>query len=311
VTGSGLDLSTLPAAQAATLQAIRDSAAYQLGNLSFSAKDKSDSLSGLVTLGYKITLDVLLYGTYSRGNKSGGLNVTAGGASRPVVDPEKVDAFELGLKSQFLDRRLTFNLAAFLTQIRDYQTTVSELLPGTTVYSQYIANIPKVRSKGIEADVSFAAADWLSLTASGAYTDAKFISFTNSPQAPERTNQGGSQNLSGRQLPGVSKFAFSLGADVSQAVGHALEAYGHADYLHRSSFNSTATLSAYGVIPAYGLLNGRIGLRTEGGIYDLSFWVRNLTNKNFYVARAPGTFGLISATVGERRTFGATLRAKW
>ena len=311
VAGTGLDLSTLPPEQAAALQAIRDSAAYQLGNLSFSAKTKSNALSGLVTLGYKITPDVLLYGTYSHGSKSGGLNVTAGGAARPVVDPEKVDAFELGLKSQFLGNRLTVNLAAFLTEIRDYQTTVSELLPGTTVYSQYIDNIPKVRSKGIEADIAFAPTDWLSFTASAAYTDAKFVEFTNSPQAPEATNQGGVQDLSGRSLPGVPKFAYSLGADVSQPLSENFEIYGHADYLHRSSFNSTAQLSAYGVIPAYGILNARIGLRTADGKYDFAFWARNLADENYYVARAPGTFGLISATVGEPRTFGATLRAKF
>lgn len=310
VPGTGLDLSTLPAEQAAALQTIRDSTAYQLGNLSFSARDKSDSLSGLVTIGYKLTPSVLLYGTYSRGNKSGGLNVTAGGASRPVVAPERVNSFEVGLKSQLLDSRLTFNLAAFRTEIRDYQTTISELLPGTTVYTQYIANIPKVRSQGIEADVSFAPVEWLSFTASGAYTDAKFVTFTNSPQAPEKTNQGPTQDLSGQALPNVSKFAFSLGADVSQPIGHGLEAYGHADYLHRSPFNSTATLSNYGVVPAYGLLNGRIGLRTEDGAYDFALWVRNLTNENYYIVRAPGTFGLITATVGEPRTFGATLRAK-
>ncbi|RZK04040.1 MAG: TonB-dependent receptor [Novosphingobium sp.] len=307
---SGLNLSTLPAAQAAALQAIRDSAAYQLGNLTFSAKTKSDALSGLITLGYKITPDVLLYGSYSHGSKSGGLNVTAGGAARPVVDPEKVDSFEIGLKSQFLDNRVTFNLAAFLTEIRDYQTTVSELITGT-VYTQYIDNIPKVRSKGIEADLAYAPTDWLRFTASGAYTDAKFVSFANSPQAPDKSNQGGIQDLSGQRLPGVSKFAYSLGLDASQPLTENFEAYVHADYLHRSSFNSTATLSQYGVIPAYGLLNGRIGLRTADGKYDFAFWARNLTNEDYYITRAPGTFGLLTGSVGEPRTVGATLRVKY
>ncbi len=90
-----------------------------------------------------------------------------------------------------------------------------------------------------------------------------------------------------------------------------MEIYAHADYLHRSSFNSTAQLSAYGVIPAYGVLNARIGLRTADGKYDLAFWARNLADEDYYVARAPGTFGLITGTVGEPRTFGATLRAKF
>jgi iron complex outermembrane receptor protein len=288
-------------------------AQFQLTDLSFEAKLKSDALSGLVTLGYKVTRDALLYATYSHGGKSGGLNITAGGASRPVVAPEKVDAFEVGLKSQLLQNRLTFNAAAFLTNIKDYQGNVSEQVPGNTTFVQYIDNIPKVRSKGLEGDLAFAPAPWLKLTASGAYTDAKFVSYANAPQRPEAAIPGTpqAQDLSGTRLPGVSKFAYSLGLDASQPLGGEVEGYVHADFLHRSSFNSTAINSSYGVVPAYGLLNARVGLRFGDGTYDLALWARNLTNEDYYISRTPGTFGLITALVGEPRTIGATLRAKW
>ena len=79
----------------------------------------------------------------------------------------------------------------------------------------------------------------------------------------------------------------------------------------RSSFNSTGTLSIYGVVPSYGLLNLRVGLRASEGHLDLSFWARNALNKNYYVGRNPGTFGLITSFTGDPRTVGATLRAKW
>ena len=288
-------------------------AQFQVSDLAFSARLTSDAVSGLATLAWKVTPDILLYGTYSRGSKSGGLNVTAGGASRPVVDPEKVDAFEIGIKSQFIDRRLTLNAAAFQTEIRDYQANVSEQIPGTTATTQYIANIPKVRSRGIEADLAFAASEWLSFTASAAYTDARYITYANAPQRPELAIPGTLQiqDLSGQRLPGVPKFGYSLGVDASRPAGDSFEVYGHADYLHRSSFNSTATNSSYGIVPAYGLLNARIGLRTIDGKYDFSFWARNLTDENYYLSRSPGTFGQISAIIGDPRTFGATIRAKW
>jgi iron complex outermembrane recepter protein len=288
-------------------------AQFQVNDLAFEAKLKSDALSGLVTLGYKVTPDALLYATYSHGSKSGGLNITAGGASRPVVAPEKVDAFEIGFKSQLLQDRLTFNAAAFLTNVKDYQANVSEEAPGGTAFVQYIDNIPKVRSKGVEADLALAATSWLRLTASGAYTDAKYVSYANAPQRPELAIPGTvqAQDLSGVRLPGVSRFAYSLGLDASQPLGSDVEGYVHADFLHRSSFNSTATNSIYGVVPAYGVLNARIGLRFRDGVYDLAFWARNLTNENYYISRSPGTFGLITAIVSEPRTVGATLRAKW
>ena len=84
----------------------------------------------------------------------------------------------------------------------------------------------------------------------------------------------------------------------------------HADYLHRSSFNSTATNSIYGIVPAYGVLNARIGFRTANGRYDISLWGKNLANTNYYTSRSESTYGLITATVGDPRTYGVTLRAK-
>jgi iron complex outermembrane recepter protein len=313
VAGSGLDLSGLPPAQLAAVLAIRNAAANQVSNFTFAIPNtKSDALSGLVTLGYKVTPDVLVYGTYSRGSKSGGLNITAGGAAQPVVNSEKVDNFEIGLKTQFLDNKVTFNAAAFLTNVKDYQANVSvPSAAGATTFVQYIANIPKVRSKGVEADLAYAPSQWVRLTGSLAYTDARYVSYANAPNAPENNPAVNPvQDLSNVRLPGVSKFAYSLGADVAQPIEDKFEAYAHADFLYRSSFNASATNSIYSVIPAYGLLNGKIGIRTSDGRYDFSFWARNLTNKNYYITRSGGNFGLITGAVGDPRTFGATFRAK-
>ncbi len=300
--GSGGDRSLLTPQQQAT---------FLVDDLAYAAGLKADALSGMATVAYKVAPDVLLYGSYSRGNKSGGLNITAGGINRPVVDSEKVNALELGLKSQFLNGKATFNAAAFLTEIKDYQANVTEQVVGTTQMLQYIANIPKVRSKGIEADLTLSPSKWVNISASATYTDAKFVSFVNSPQAPERANEGPTQDLSGRRLPGVPKFVYSLSADVTQPVSDSLEVYGRADWNYRSSFNSTATLSSYGHIPGYGVLNARLGLRTESGKIDLSFWARNLLDKKYYLIRGPQTFGLVTGTVGDPRTVGTTLRVKW
>jgi len=273
---------------------------------------KDNSLGGLATLSYKPSEDVLLYATYSHGSKSGGLNVTAGGVGREVVKPEKVDAYEIGFKSQWLDRRLTVNGAAYRTDVSDYQANVTEPIIGTTSAIQYISNIPKVRSQGFEGDVNFALSERLSVSASGAYTDAKYVRYVNAPQAPERLNQSINQDLSGVRLPNVSKFAYSLALDGNLPVDDkGGEAYLHADFLHRSAFNSSATDSIYSEVPGYGVLNGRIGFRTEGGRFDFSVWARNLLDKDYYVNRTGVNFGLITAVVGDPRTVGATVRLKW
>ncbi len=284
--------------------------AYQVSDLSFPAASKANALTGLASLSYKITPDVLFYGTYSRGNKSGGLNLTAGGLTRPVVNPEKVNAFEAGLKSQFFDRKLTANIAAFLTNVYDFQANVN-ITNANGSNTQYIANIPEARSKGIEGDLSFTPIPGFTLSSALAYTDARYVRYTNAPQKAEVNGGVGSQDLSGARLPGVSKFAYTIAADISRPIDDHAEAYTRVDWLHRSTFNASSTNSVYSNIPAYGVLNAKLGVRIEDGKFDVSIWARNLLNKDYYINNTASNFGLITGLPGDPRTYGVTARVKY
>lgn len=308
----GADLSGFTAAQVTAINAIRT----QFNPVTnFSTKFSENNLSGLVTLNWKVSPDANLYASYSRGNKSGGLNLTALPAGiAPEVAPEKVDAFELGFKSQFLDRRATFNAAAFWTEIRDYQTAITEQVPNTVNVRQYIANIPKVRSRGVEGGLAFHVSDNFSFTASASYTDAKYVKYSNAPQAVENLNLGGIQDLSGKPLSGVPEFAWSVGADGSAPLGELggreLSLYAHADYARRSSFNTSATNSAWAQVPGFGIANARIGLKTGDGLWDLSVWARNLLDKDYFLNLSAANTGVVTAQMGEPRTYGVTLRTR-
>lgn len=308
----GANLSGFSPAQITAISAIRS----QFNPVtSFSTEFTDNSLSGLVTLNYRIAPAASVYASYSRGNKSGGLNLTALPAGiAPDVAPEKVDAFELGFKSQFLDQRATFNAAVFWTEISDYQTAITEQVPNTVNVRQYIANIPKVRSRGVEGDLAFQASDNLSFTASASYTDAKYVEYKNAPQAVENLNLGGIQDLSGKPLSGVPKFSYSLGADANAPLGELggreLSVYAHADYAHRSSFNTSATNSTWAQVPGFGIANARIGFKTDDGLWDLSVWARNLFDQNYFLNLTAANTGVVTAQVGEPRTFGVTLRTR-
>jgi iron complex outermembrane recepter protein len=308
---AGIDLSTLPAAIATPAQAIRN----QFNPvIDYSTSFTDDSLSGLANISYKIAPDVLVYASYSRGNKSGGLNLTAlPPGIPPEVRPEQVDAYEVGLKSQFFDRKVTFNLAGFWTDISDYQTAIT-VDQGNNTIRQYIANIPSVRSRGVEGDLSWSPTRLVSLTGSFNYTDATYRDYVNAPQAPERLYLGAIQDLTGEPLAGIPKFTYTLGADLAQPVGEwqerAIELYGHADFSHRSSFNTSSSNSRYGQIDGYGVLNARVGVRTDDGRWDLSVWARNLTDSEYFQTLSPGNTGLVTSIVGDPRTWGVTLRTK-
>lgn len=310
---AGIDLSTLPANIAGPALAIREQFNPTNANISTSFSD--NSLSGLATLSWQFADDALAYASYSRGNKSGGLNLTSLPAGiDPDVAPEKVDSYEVGLKTQWFDRAVTFNLAGYWTEIGDYQTAITEQVGTTVNFRQYIANIPGVRSRGVEGDLSFAPTRRLSFYASAAYADTTYSDYPNAPQAPERLNLDGKQDLTGEQLPGVPKFTYTLGGDASAPLGalggRDLSLYGHADYSHRSTFNTSSSNSRYADVPGFGIANARIGIRTEDGLLDLSIWARNLFDKDYFQTLSAQNTGIVTALIGEPRTIGATLRMK-
>ncbi|TCU57784.1 iron complex outermembrane receptor protein [Novosphingobium sp. PhB57] len=308
---AGNDLSVLSAADQATAQALRD-ALYPA--TSYFRKVSDNALTGQINIAYKIAPDILAFASYARGVKSGGVNVgqLPAGVSG-IVDPEKVNAYEVGLKSQFWDRRITANLAGFWTEVQDYQAAIAEQIGTTTSYRRYISNIPGVRSRGVEADLSFAPTRQLRLTASGAYTDATYKEYPNAQAAAENRNLSQTQDLSGVQLPNISKFTYALSADWTHPVRIVSddELYLRADFNHRSSYKTDETNSRYSKIPGYGVLNARLGVRLEDGRWDLSIWARNLLDKNYLTTLTTAATGLITAQIGNPRQVGGTLRVNF
>ncbi|WP_084455161.1 TonB-dependent receptor [Novosphingobium rosa] len=311
-TASGADLSGLTAAQQTAANTLR--ARYGVAN-SFSAETSAGRLSGQATLSWKITPAVLAYATYSRGNKFGGLNlsniVTTGAyAANPVIGPETINSYEAGLKTSWLGGKLVANVDGFWTDDSNYQTTIVDV---TRNNQSYFTNVGKVRSRGFEADLHGNPAPWLSFYASGTYDDARYLSYPNAPCPIEVTGQT-LCNMSGRLLPGVSKWAGSAGGEAKGALGrnfgHDAEVYAGVDYSYRSAQYTTAADSIYSRIPGYGLANLHFGIRALDGRYDIQLWARNITNKTYYLTLSADNFGAIRGTLGDPRTYGVTLRTK-
>lgn len=287
-----------------------------------------------LTLSYKPSRDVLLYATYAHSFKSGGLNLNGVPVVNGVVqtdlaqvDPEKVDHFELGAKTQFWDRKATLNLAGFWTVIKDYQAVVNN--GANSTLRGYLANAGEVRVRGVETDFSLRPSDRLNLYVNGAYTDHEYVSFTNAPCPPELSggsaapvgSAGGTPgvpgqlspvvcDISGQWLPGISNWAFSYGAEYNvpgRVFGLDGEFYLGGDANSRSKFSSNASRSIYTDIQGYTLANFRAGFRA--GDFNLFGWVRNAFDEEYFevLATTPGNTGLIAGQPGDPRTYGLTL----
>jgi iron complex outermembrane receptor protein len=273
--------------------------------------------SGQITAAYKVAKSVNAYATYATGFKSVGLNlngVPTDAANQPVlaaatVKPEDVRNYEVGLKTEPWPG-VTANVAVFDTEIKNFQAQVTNGSVG--VIRGYLANAEKVRVRGAEFDASARVNGHLSFYGAVAYTDGKYITFTDAPPPLEDTGGPQFEDISGSELPGISKWAISVGGEASRRgslLGRAGEFFGAIDASYRSSFSSSATFSRYLVVPDYSLLNARIGFRVADG-WTLSVWSRNLLNKDYFdlLTAAPGNTGLYVGQPGDPRTLGATLR---
>ncbi len=330
-----------------TRQLVQFSAAYasdpwivaQRGVLSpqrFEPEFSAWNFSYDVNLSYKLALDVLAYATYAKTFKSGGINlngVPTDAAGNPLlaagaVKPESLNHYEAGLKTQFWDHRITFNLSGYRTDIDDFQALVSNGQLG--VLRGYLANAEKVRTQGIEWDLSVRPSERFNAYVNGAYTDATYVRFVDAPCPPELSGGGSGTpiaaagvpgnspancDISGQRLPGVSKWAFSWGAEgnvPARLLGQEGEVYLGIDGSYRSNFSSNPSPSAYTWVDGYALTNLRLGFRTDSGL-NLFGWVRNAFNVNYFeqLAVPSGNTGLIVGSPGDPRTWGGTIKVEF
>lgn len=281
------------------------------------------NLSGQFTASYKIDKKTSAFATFSTGFKSVGLNLgglPTNSDGTPMLElaeikPEAVRHYEIGIKSA-PTANSTLNVTIYNTDVKDYQTQVQS--PELAVNRGYLANAEKVTVRGLEVDGDIRLLKNLTFNGALSYTDGKYVKFTNAPLPLEETGlkvDGNSvyfKDISGSQLPGISKWAGTFGGEYSKE-GKFLNASGKyfiaVDSYARSSFSSSATPSQFLNIEGYTLLNARIGFRATEGI-SAYIWGRNILDKNYFeqLLVAGGNAGQYAGVLGDPRTFGVTLK---
>ncbi|WP_233080921.1 TonB-dependent receptor [Rheinheimera soli] len=291
-------------------------------NQAYQADFKDSSPTGQLNIAYDLTEDHLTYLNIARGYKSGGINAagiptdSTGAPSlvSAVIEPEKSTTVEVGLKSQFLDRHVTLNLAVYDTKVTDYQANVVDSGPGSL--RGYLANIEEVSVRGIEIDSRILVNEFLSAYFTYAYTDGQYDSFKNGPPPLEfLTGTTAAFDLSGRDLPGVSKNTGSLGgeyvhpATLSTVSG---ELYFAADVSYRSKWNSDSSVSRYLEVDGSTLTNLRLGFRTDGGT-DVSLYARNAFDEDYlsFLSIQAGNSGAIYGHPGDPRNIGLRVKTEF
>jgi iron complex outermembrane receptor protein len=254
-------------------------------------KTSFDRVQPKVTLTWKPEDGRLVYATYSTGFRSGGFN--APNVTVPVFDAETLDNFEVGFKTQWFDRKLTLNGAAYLTNVKNYQYFYVD----AATASQIIDTIDKVQIKGFEIEAMAKLAPGL---------DASFGVGTTDSEIKRSLFPSDVGNHSPRTVPLSINSSIQYRGDLSETV----EGFVRIEHQHIGKKYWDADNAS--VQNPYDLLNARMGV--EFGNYGVYAFARNIFNEKYYSEFFQPKYSGLDVAIGYRgtpRTYGVEAKVKF
>lgn len=282
------------------------------------ASTKFSATTPLLSLGYKLSPELSLYGRYAEGFKSGGFNGEAGTVKEAVTPfrPEKLKSFELGAKSTLLGGRMTLNVALFNNDSTDLQQAV---FTATGAAASDIRNIGKANSRGLELEAVARITRDFKLQAGYGYLQTRYKEY------PDANGLNVADNVAVVHAPrhtlnlvaDATLGQFSLGtlratADYAFTGAHYLYPY------QIKTVNPALATAANTRVAAAGVLNARLALadidlggKASG---EIALWVRNAGDKQHIANKidfGPGFGNLTQAYYIDPRTVGVSLIARF
>ncbi|MEQ8860417.1 MAG: TonB-dependent receptor [Pseudomonadales bacterium] len=263
---------------------------------------------------YRLSEEVLTYLSYAEGFKSGGFN--GRGNSVDTIgpyDPEIVDSYELGLKSELLDNRLRLNVAAFYSDFSDKQEEIIETNPNTGATITTVDNAGQATMKGVEVEWLLAPLSGLSLGGSVGYLKAEYDDFV----------YGGFDVANFVKMRRAPEWQYSVTGQYERQVGGSLVS-GLVSYSWTDDYEphlgprfdgggpSPLWNDPRGRIDAFGTLDASIGVEfmVQGVSLKAMLFGQNLTDKEFLNGVAPVANLFALGGVYPGRSWGIELSAR-
>ncbi|MEM6298915.1 MAG: TonB-dependent receptor [Bacteroidota bacterium] len=226
-------------------------------------EENFDQLQPKFSIAYRPTEQVMLYGTYARGFRSGGFNAPGVDAFPAVFEKEFTDNFELGLKTSWLENRVIFNAAAFRINFQNQQIFIVDL----ATVAQGIINIDETISQGVELEFKAKPHPRFDIVTGYGLTDTKITSLESNPE------------WEGNASPLVARSTFNLGLQYAQPLNEKIQLIPRIDFEQRGElFWHVDNVDRQ---EPFNLLNARLYLTQER--WNVSVYARNLTNTEYNV----------------------------
>ncbi len=261
--------------------------------VNFAGKSRDDAVTGKLALQHDLAKAVMVYASYATGYKGAGYDISTGfDASRvrlPVA-PETSKAYELGMKSRFLQNRLQVNAALFQTDYEDFQAQSSRLDPVTNLTQNAVTNVGELRTRGLELELAGKPVNTLLLEGSVAYVDAIIKKYPRANCYPGQTVDEGCvrvgtaniQDLGGKRLANSPRLKLNAGATYNFPVGETgYSGIANLNYQYQSEVNFDLGNNPLLKQEAYGILNGSIAFSDPTHSLKVTLYVNNLLDKSY------------------------------
>ncbi len=264
------------------------------------AKKSFDDVTARLELDYRPNDDLLLYVSYNRGSKSGGYTFSTGTPYNPneeeflngiPFDPETLNAFELGMKSNLAGGLATLNLSAFYYDYKDYQA-FAQLGPVQTVVNQ------DAEAMGLEVELNARPTDRFTFQLGASFMDSEVKDILlpdlatvvdhDLPQAP---------SISANAL---ARYEIPLGSGTASIQG---------DVLYSDDFCFTVLCAPVEAEESYTVANARIGYAGSDGRWEVAAFVNNLFEEEYRVYAFDSSLfaGVVAGVYAKPLTYGLTV----
>lgn len=272
-----------------------------------------DIFSGKISLDWNVTDSAMMYLSVSRGFKSGGFfgGFPSNGPSSIVpYDEETVIAYEVGLKSQWLENTLRFNVALFHYDYQDAQGFYSVLDPNGLLLTR-LGNVGDAEHDGMEVELLWAPTERFSLQANGAWLDARITD----SDLMIASWMGTFTPLEGHKRRMAPDYSYSLIGRYTMPLGESLESTLQLDYNWRDDLGgdgaSVIESTMLSEQDAYGLLGARLSLSPVGGSWEVALWGHNLADEEYVVNVTNDNVASWMRIPGQPRSYGIEASYHW
>ncbi len=265
----------------------------------------TDRWMGKIGLDYIVSEDVLLYGTWSNGFKSGGFNGANSNTTQQLKPyrEEVLTSYEVGVKATLLGGRMQFNAAGFFYDYKDKQEQDAAVTFVGNISG--LTNVPKSEIIGTELDINWIPVDGLTVNLGLAYLDTEVKEWQAVDREASQWPVTVTRDASGIELAMAPRWSAAGLVSYEWPIGHNLVMEVAGDFSYQD--DTTGGVQESDATGSFTVFNARFGIGTGDGKWRVLLWSRNLTDEYYFPAAYQGGNGPYVRSVGVPLTYGVTL----